>query len=303
MTEPSERGRMRIFILGLRRSGTTIFWEAFRQDRRLRCYNEPWNPVLRQLPVEIPNRSRREFIEVFQKDPRAFWRNFAPIELLEELQDDFSDRQIAYLRYLIDPFDSICIDETRCHFRLAALQQIVPDATVVHLFRSPAAFATSHLIPTGSGGRRANRLLTASGRVGFFTREGRYNSLGLEELIGRHPESLFGLRLREIGLDPAAIYALPAAGRLLAFWRLAHETLERDGPRLFGSRFVSVSFERFCREPREVVQQVYAAAGSQPPELDLTRVKPAKRAHRPDDARWRRLFEQVGLADSWLRAL
>ena len=300
MTELRERGRTRIFILGLRRSGTTIFWEAFRQDRRLHCFNEPWNPVLRQLPVEIPNRSRREFIELFRKDPQAFWRSFAPIGPLEELQDDFSDRQVAYLRYLIDPFDSICIDETRCHFRLAALQQAVPDATLVHLFRAPAAFATSHLIPTGSGGRRANRLLTALGRVGFFTREDRYNSLGLEDVIGRHPESLFGLRLREIGLDPAAIYALPAVGRLLAFWRLAHETVERDGPRLFGSRFVSVAFERFCREPREVVEEVYAAASLHPPELDLSRVKPAKRAHRADDSRWRRLFGQVGLPESWL---
>jgi hypothetical protein len=256
--------------------------------------------VLRQLPVEIPNRSRREFIEVFRNDPRAFWSSFAPIGILEELQDDFSDRQIAYLRYLIDPFDSICIDETRCHFRLDALREVVPDATVVHLFRAPAAFATSHLIPTGSGGFKANRLVQNWGRVGFFTRRDRYNWWGLEELIGCHRDSLFGLRLREIGLDPAAVYALPAVGRLLAFWRLAHETVERDGPRLFGARFVSVALERFCREPREVAEEVYAAAGVRAPELDLTRVKSAKRAYRVDDSRWRRLFEQVGLPESWL---
>jgi hypothetical protein len=300
MTEPRDTGRARIFILGLRRSGTTIFWETFRQDPRLHCYNEPWNPVLRELPVEIPNRSRREFIEIFRKDPAVFWRSFAPIELLEELQDELSDRQVAYLRYLIDPFDAICIDETRCHFRLGALQKVVPDATVVHLFRAPAAFATSHLIPTGSGGFRANRLIQHWGRLGFFTRRERYNWWGLEELIGRHPESLFGLRLREIGVDAAAVYALPAVGRLLAFWRLAFETVERDGPRLFGPRFVSVAFEHFCRNPREVAEQVYAAAGLQAPELELGRVQPAKRPHRADDARWRVLFEQVGLSESWL---
>ena len=291
---------MRIFILGLRRSGTTIFWETFHQDRRLHCFNEPWNPMLRELPVDIPNRSRREFIEIFRKDPPAFWRHYAPIGRLEELQDDFSDRQVAYLRYLIDPFDSTCIDETRCHFRLGALQKVVPDAIVVHLFRAPAAFATSHLIATGSGGFRANRLARSWGRIGFFTRGDRYNHWGLEELIGRHPDSLFGLRLREIGLDPAAVYGLPAVGRLLAFWRLAYETVERDGPRLFGARFVSVPFERFCRNPRAVAEEVYAAAGSQAPELDLSRVEPAKRAHRAADARWRRLFEQVGLAETWL---
>src|SRR5512145_732297 len=178
------------------------------------------------------------------------------------------------------------MDETRCHFRLGALRQVVPDATVVHLFRAPAAFATSHLIPTGSGGFRANRLVQNWGRVGFFTRRGRFNCWGLEELIGRHPDSLFGLRLREIGMDPAAVHALPAVGRLLAFWRLAYETVERDGPRLFGSRFVSVSFERFCRNPGKVAETFYAAAGLRPPELDLTRVKPAKQAYRADDSRW-----------------
>jgi hypothetical protein len=291
---------MRIFILGLRRSGTTIFWETFRQDPRLVCFNEPWNPMLRELPAELPNLSRRELIEVFRKDPGAFWRQFAPIGRSEELQDDFSDRQAAYLRYLIDPFAATCIDETRCHFRLGALAKLVPDATLVHLFRAPAAFATSHLVATGSGGRRAGRLALARDRVGFFTRGDRYNHWGMEELIGREPDSMFGLRLREIGVDPARVQALPAVGRLLAFWRLAYETIERDGPRHFGARFVRVSFERFCRSPREVVEEVYAAAGARAPELDLTRVRPASRAHRADDARWRRLFERVGLAESWL---
>jgi hypothetical protein len=291
---------MRIFILGLRRSGTTIFWETFRQDRRLRCYNEPWNPVLRELPAEIPNGSRREFIERFREDPAAFWRHFAPIGRIEELQSDFSDRQLRYLRWLIDPFESACIDETRCHFRVGALHAAVPDATVVHLFRAPAAFATSHLVPTASGGSRANLLAQRWGRVGFFTRASRFNHWGIEELIGDQPESLFGLRLREIGLDPAAVYALPAAGRLLALWRLGFETVEREAPRLFGARFVSVAFEAFCRDPRGVVERVYAAAGSKPPELDLRRIQPAKPAHRADDPRWRRLFAQVGLAERWL---
>jgi hypothetical protein len=291
---------LRIFIVGLRRSGTTIFWETFRQDRRLHCFNEPWNPMLRELPLEIPNLSRREFVELFRKDPPAFWRHYAPIGRIEELQGDLSDRQEAYLRYLMDQSDSTCLDTTRCHFRLAALARVAPDATVVHLFRAPAAFATSHLLPTGSGGFRVNRFWRAWGRLGFFTRRDRYNHWGMEELIGGHPDSLFGHRLREMGLDPVAIYALPAVGRLLAFWRLAYETVERDGARVFGARFVSVAFEGFCRDPRAAVERVYTAAGSRPPDLDFTRIKPAKEAFRPDDARWIELFHRVGLPHRWL---
>ncbi len=130
---------MRIFIVGLRRSGTTISWDTFRQDRRLLCYNEPFNPMLRGVPIEIPNRSRTEFIELFRRDSWAFWRHFAPIGRIEELQDDLSDWQVAYLRFLMSRAESICLDTTRCHFRLAALHEVVPDATVVHLFRSSAA--------------------------------------------------------------------------------------------------------------------------------------------------------------------
>lgn len=287
---------MRIFIVGLRRSGTTIFWESFRPDPRLRCVNEPFNPALCTLPEEIPNRSRREVIEIFRKDPQDFWRRFAPIGVAEELQHTLSDRQAAYLRFLMEGADGFCTDVTRCHFKLQALKEVVPDAVLVHLYRAPAAFASSHLIPTGSGGHRANRLVRAHGRVGFFTRERRFDYWGMQTLTGGPPESLFGQRLREIGMDPEAVVALPAAGRLLAFWRLAWETVERDGPRLFGDRFVSVPFEAFCREPRGIVEGVYAAAGASPPDaLDLSRVRPAKPAHRADDPRWRRLLEQVGL--------
>lgn len=288
---------MRIIIVGLRRSGTTIFWESFRRDARLRCVNEPFNPALTSLPEEIPNRSRREVIEIFRKDPDDFWRRFAPIGIAEELQSTLSDRQAAYLRFLMDGADGFCTDVTRCHFKLAALKPLVPDAALVHLHRAPAAFASSHLVPTGSGGHRGNRVVRALGRVGFFTRGRRFDYWGMQTLTGGHPESLFGRRLREIGMDPEPVLALPAVGRLLAFWRLAWETVERDGPRHFGERFVSVAFEDFCREPRAIVERVYAAAGGSPPDdLDLSRVQPAKPAFRAGDSRWQRLFEQVGLS-------
>ena len=286
---------MRIFILGLRRSGTTIFWESFRKDRRLLCFNEPFNPALYELPVEIPNRSRREVIEIFRKDPETFWRRFAPIAVTEELQHGFSDRQAEYLRYLMGT-ESICTDVTRCHFKLEALKQLVPDATIVHLYRAPAAFASSHMIPTGSGGYRTGPLIRTRGRLRFFERGNHFNHWGMETLTGSDPDSLFGRRLREIGMDPEAVLALPALGRLLAVWRLAYETVERDARRWFGERFVSLPFERFCREPLQAVEQVYAAAGeSPPPGLDVSRVNDAKGRHRAADPRWRTLFEKVGI--------
>jgi Sulfotransferase family len=283
-----------IVIVGLRRSGTTIFWQTFRQDPRLLCFNEPFNPALRDVPIEIPNRSRAEFIQVFRKGSAEFWRLFAPISVIEELQEGFSDRQEAYLRRLAE-MGPLCIDTTRCHFKIAALGRVLPGAVLVHLYRHPAAFATSHLIPTGSGGRKAGWLVRAYGQSGFWTRRERFNNWGMEELVGRHPESMFAHRLREIGLDPAAIYELPAAGRLLAVWRLFYETVERDGPRIFGSRFLSVPLEEFCARPARVIGRIYASLGLATPELDLSSIHPANRAHQAADPRWRALCTAVGL--------
>ena len=227
---------MRIFILGLRRSGTTIFWEMFRQDPELLALNEPFNPVMADLPIELPNRSRREFIRLFRQDPARFWSLFAPISAVEELHESLSDRQRAYFRFLLDQSPGIVLDATRVHFKLRDLVELAPDAVVVHLYRGPASFASSHLVPTGSGGSRGSRLHRAYGRLTFWNRDSRFNYWGIEEIVTRSPESLFAHRCREIGLDPPRVYALPAVGRVLAYWRVAYERLESTGPRRLGDR-------------------------------------------------------------------
>jgi hypothetical protein len=286
---------LQLFILGLRRSGTTIFWQTFRQDSRLKSFNEPFNPVLSGMPVELPNGSRREFIEIFREDPARFWQLFAPISGVEELQSGLSDRQEAWFRFLLARTEAVSLDTTRCHFKLEALQRIAPDAVVVHLHRHPAAFASSHLIPSGSGGRRTGWLARRLGQQGFFSRHNRFHYWGIQSLVADDPASLFGQRAREIGMDPAQIYALPAVGRLLAFWRVAFEHAERDGRRIFGNRFVSLPFEDFCERPLETVKSIYAAGGMQAPQLDLSRVHPPSPAHRARDPRWKGLLEGAGL--------
>ena len=291
---------MRILVLGLRRSGTTIFWQTLRQDRRLFCLNEPFNPYLREVPVEIPNRSRTEFIRVFRKDPQLFWRVFAPIGRIEELQEDLNDRQVAYFRYLLSQSEHVALDETRCHFKVPALRELAPDAVLVHLHRSPAAMASSHLIPSGSGGNRAGWLTKAYGQAGFWTRTDRFNNWGIEELVAQSPESLFGQRLREIGLDPDEVYGLPAVGKLMAYWRVNYERIEHDGARCFGDRFISVRFEDFCARPLEILKGIYEVAGDAPPALESARVHPPHPAHDPASSRWRELYALLGLPEDRL---
>lgn len=286
---------LRLIIAGLRRSGTTIFWETFRQDPRLLCYDEPFNPNLHVLPARTGLKAPEEFLRLFHRDPQEFWDRFSPIHFSDELRPGLSDTQQRYLDFLAAGADRVAIDVTRCQFKLAALHAAAPDAVLVHLYRAPESLATSHLLPSAPGRRgRVRRLL---GRRGFWSRSTRYNGWSFESIIGTSSLSLFGRRLREIGLDPDEVYRLPAVGRLLAYWRVAFERAEGDGARLYGDRFLSQSFEKFCRNPRAVVEQVYARLGLEPPDLDFGRVHPPHGPHQPGSPEWGRYRRLLGLPE------
>lgn len=284
---------MRIFILGLRRSGTTIFWETFRSDPRLFCLDEPFNPLLRELPLEHEKRTRREFIEMFRRDPDRFWKAYAPIGRIEELQEDLHDRQLGYLRFLLDSAEHVVLDTTRCHFKIRSLHHVAPDAILVHLYRPAVAFASSHAAPTSKGW--LGRAKTLYDRHRFFHRPDRYGAWGIEELIGNSPQSLFGLRLRTAGMEPSRIYEMPAPGRLLAYWWLHFREIEEQGARIFGDRFLSVRFDDFCRDPASVVSSIYRTAGVPEPKLEFDAIHPPNRGYRPQDRRWSILAQRVGI--------
>jgi hypothetical protein len=301
---------MKLFILGLRRSGTTAFWNAFRRDARFVGYNEPFNPLVGNAGdekwVEL-NESYREFRLLWSRDPELFWRKFRAIEGQEELQDDLSDQQAAYLEFLLASGEHVAFDITRAHFKVASLAELAPDAMLVHLYRPAGSFATSHMVPSGQQVPRVGsrweiqeRLLRNSvwkrlNRASFWSRRHRFNYWGVEGIIGSSPNSLFGQRLREAGLDPEEVYRMPAVGRLLAYWVLHYRLLEEQGPRYFGDRFVRVSFDDFCRNPRETVAQVYRALGATPPELDFSGIHPPRGRFQPDHPDWERYARQLGL--------
>jgi hypothetical protein len=227
---------LKLIIAGLRRSGTTIFWETFRQDSRLLCYDEPFNPNLHVLPARTGLKAPEEFLHLVERDAREFWERFAPIHFSQELRQGFSDREREYLDFLAATGEQVAIDVTRCQFKIRELAQAAPRAVLVHLHRSPESLASSHLLPSSKGRRGKLKKLLA--RRGFWTRTDGYNGWSFESIIGSSPRGLFGLRAAEQGLDPEQLYGLPAVGRLLAYWKVSHARAEQDGARCFGQRFV-----------------------------------------------------------------
>ena len=284
---------MRLFVLGMRRSGTTVFWRTFRQDRRLVSYNEPFNPVLYRLPDDDIWGTADEYRTLLRRDPGDFWARLAPIAPEEELQSTLSDRQRAWLRHLLTTGEHVSMDITRCHFKLQALHEIAPDAVVVHLYRAAPCMTTSHMLPNAPGLR--GRLRRRVRQWDFWTRTTRYDNWGVERIVGASRDGPFAGRLREIGLDPDEVLTMPAVGKVLAYWRVNFERIEAEGPRLLGDRFLSVELGEFCRAPAAVVDRIYRTAGLEAPAIDYSRVHPAKGAFRPASPRWAELGRRLGI--------
>jgi len=224
-----------LMILGLRRSGTTAFWKQFRRDRNLKCFDEPFSEQLIRLPSEHPKMVWSEYRDIFDLDPSLFWRYYAPIHRVEELRSDFHPRQATYINWLAQQSKNTVFDLTRCHLKLEALSELLPDARVIHLKRSRSAFTSSHLIPSRSG--RFGKLRSLGYTRSFWDRKSGFDSWGMESLAGTSPASAFGLGIGRLGGDAEAFYRAPACVRLGVMWEWFGWHVDREGPRLFGSRF------------------------------------------------------------------
>jgi hypothetical protein len=273
---------MNVFILGLRRSGTTIFWETLRQDKRFIAYDEPFNPLLVDLPLQNRKQTRDELIKVYQKDPVAFQQNFAPIPLEEEFQPGLTEAQANYLKWLLQHSDKPkIIDFTRCTFKIEALHQVDPDAVLVHLHREAGAFATSHLIPSRSRQKLPLHVHLRDWyrRASFFTRQGDFNAYGYETLYSLHDGDLWSLKKSAAALE-----------KLLVISKTSSEVVTRDGLDKFQSRFVSICFEEFTANPLECVEKIMALTSIDISNLNFESVRRASLRYLNDSSRWDNLY-------------
>lgn len=264
---------MRIFLIGLRRSGTTTLFDLFRQDKRLVCYDEPFNPLIRDIPARDEWGTKQEYIDLYNRSPAAFWDRYAYIDGVDEIRPGMEPRQRAWLRTLLDSAPSTFMDFTRVHYKLADLHAACPDALLIHLHRSPAAFAASHILPSPWQADRKLKYWRA--RLAFWRITQKYNTWGLETVIGRAPTTFCGEALARAGLDAGRIYAANAVTKLLAFWLLNFRQARADGTALFGNRYVQIPFEQFTRAPQAYMNWIYARLGMAPADFDFSKIRQA----------------------------
>lgn len=279
-----------IIILALRRSGTTTLWRLFRQNPVFTCFDEPFSRLLHQLPKEHKKGVRKEFIDLYNENSALFHKIYAPILRQEETSKGMNEKQKHYLHFLLKKVPLV-LDVTRCHGKISDLHSEMPDAVFVHLYRRPASFVTSHLLPSDQ--KDILGLRSYWNRHVFFSKKKRFNRWGMEELL-RKPYAKITRKLiatEGVQLSPENSSAVRL---LLSHWLGCYRLAERKGTQFFGPRFLSVCFEEFCANPKKILTNIYKLAAAKSFDTDFSIIRKPSVPFQIEDPCWRRLAIEVG---------
>jgi hypothetical protein len=282
---------MNLFVQGMRRSGTTILYDALQADPQLNCFYEP----LREEDVtEGGGSGAREgdaFGEMRELRTRFRDERYPELEVQEfnwggprkpplELDSDLPPHCRELLAFLLQRSPA-AIKETRLWSKVPVLAQLDPNAVLVHVVRDPRAVAAS--IVLGRGQRRLEKLPT----VDDFFEDRAKRKLWSSRAISRGIMRAEGGRANDL-TNPE---------RVLVVWRATFERTRRDGLAHFGERYVLVRNEDLRADPAAAIGAVYAALGrAVPAEVGAwaeSNVKPPSEPYAADDSRW---LEAIGVA-------
>ncbi len=288
---------MTLVLQGMRRSGTTIVYDALDHDPDLALWYEPLAaakaPAIgggsgaREVDVFARLRAARE---AFLRDrPGATEDDLnlgAPRDAALEFDGDLPPLVADYLRFLLDRPGPVAAKFTRLYAKVPAIGRIVPDAGFVLLLRDPRAVAVSYLF----GKARRNERIYGDPDA-FFTRRSSYTAWSsgpISELVRRECADE---RLPE----PTDLE------RILLIWRFTVERAWRDARATFGDRAIMVRHEDFCADPERELRRIHDLDGRAVPEsvADWARanVRTPGPIHAEGDPRWRESFRRMGLDD------
>jgi sulfotransferase family protein len=287
---------MNLFIQGMRRSGTTILYDALQADPELRCFYEP----LREQDVTEGGGSgaregdafaeTREIREQFQQEryPDISIDEFnwgGPRDPAVEADDHLPEHAKELLRHLLTLAPAVAIKETRLYRKVADVHDLDPDAAFVHVVRDPRAVAASIIL-----GRRRKRIETYDSPADIFkerTDRKLWSSRAIAQaLLDRDGRS---------GEEPSDVE------RILMVWKLAFEGAYEDGRRLYGDRYLLLRNEDLRSDTPGALDAVYRVLGRETPaevrEWAAQAVRGAEDVYAADQAEWADLFRRYGLED------
>ncbi len=288
---------MNLFLLGVRRSGTTIVYDALCEDPQLTCFYEP----LREDGETIGGGSGARDLDVFAETRAARERFRAerfpelPIELFncggprapeDELESVLAEQCRELLAHLLAQAPDVAIKETRLHHKVGALAALDPGAGLAHLVRDPRAVCASMLL-----GRRRRTDLYPDAETFFTARTGR------RLWSSRRISIDLAERRRSLEL-PAEI---PDFLRPLLVWKAAFETTAGDGGRCFGDRYALLRLEDLRADSTAELGRLYALLDRPVPEpvtaWAAENIRRESPIHLADDPRWGRAARLLGMEE------
>jgi hypothetical protein len=278
----------------MRRSGTTILYDALLEDPELRCFYEP----LREEDVTEGGGSGARPGDAFAETRelrRGFREEHYPdLDLSEfnwggprapalELEPELPGHCRAWLEWLLEAAPEVAIKETRLHHKVEAVAQLDAQAAFVHLIRDPRAVAASTLL-----GRRRRFDLYPDADAFFERRTDRklWSSRALSEA------------LRERGAVEIASDA-PDVMRPLGVWRVAFESTHAAAQRAFGDRYALVRLEDLSLDPERELWRIYERLDRELPKdvgnWAMRNVRPPAGVHLGEDSRWAEAMRALGM--------
>jgi hypothetical protein len=283
-----------LFIQGMRRSGTTILYDALVEDPDLRCFYEP----LREQDVSVGGGSGARGDDAFA-ETRALREEFrrarypdVPIEEFNwggprapelELDDSLPDHCRDFLKLLIDQAPTVAIKETRVHHKVAALAELDPEASLVHVVRDPRAVVTSTML--GRGRRHLARYPTADSFFEARTKRKLWSSRRISEFL-----------LERTALD---LPDPPDFIRVLLVWKATFVATRSAGQTVLGDRYLMLRNEDLSEDPEAALTRLYELMGRELPSRvagwAIEHVRGAERIPFEDDPRWAEAAERLGI--------
>jgi hypothetical protein len=290
------------FVQGMRRSGTTILYDAVLEDRDLRCFYEP----LREQKVSVGGGSGARAGDAFgetgalreefrrERYPRLAIDEFnwgGPRRARLEVDAGLPEHCMEWLRALLATAPAVAIKETRLYSKVPELARLDPAAALVHVVRDPRAVAAS--IVLGRGRRQVEELSLATPDHFFADRSDR-------KLWSCRPISQQVIRRGlASGADPAALADPSNVLRVLLVWRLTFERTLRDGRERFGERYRLVRNEDLRSDPAAALAGVYSVLGRELPAgvsaWAAANVREPEPVYAADDPRWGEELRSAGI--------
>ena len=290
--------RVTLFVQGMRRSGTTILYDALLADPGLHCFYEP----LREDDVTLGGGSgartgdafaeTRERREAFRRDrfpnldaTEFNWGGPRAPEL--EVGPELPEHCRGFLGSLLEGSAEVAIKFTRIYDKLASVAELAPDAVLVHVVRDPRAVTASIML--GRGRRQAGRFETPDAFFSARSKRKLWSSRAISQALLKHPEY-------------AHIHRPTDVERVLLVWRHTFESTWREGRRLFGPRYVLLRNEDLRDDPAAALGSVYLALGRETPSEVLSWAADAVRAgeepYEAENDGWARAFGRLELGSA-----